>query len=63
MKRKDYNFHLSLVCYLLNQLGISSTAALGYVVKRLGALILVVNFGGGSLNLSLVRNDFIVRNS
>jgi molecular chaperone DnaK (HSP70) len=33
----------------------STAAALGYAVKRPGALILVVDFGGGTLDLSLVR--------
>ena len=33
----------------------STAAALGYAVKRPGALVLVVDFGGGTLDLSLVR--------
>jgi molecular chaperone DnaK (HSP70) len=33
----------------------STAAALGYAVKRPGTLILVVDFGGGTLDLSLVR--------
>jgi len=33
----------------------STAAALGYAVKRPGVLILVVDFGGGTLDLSLVR--------
>ncbi|MEG4812851.1 Hsp70 family protein [Microcoleus sp. K5-D4] len=33
----------------------STAAALGYAVKRPGSLILVVDFGGGTLDLSLVR--------
>lgn len=33
----------------------STAAALGYAIKRPGALVLVVDFGGGSLDLSLVR--------
>ncbi|MFB8790484.1 MAG: Hsp70 family protein [Potamolinea sp.] len=33
----------------------STAAALGYAVKRPGSVILVVDFGGGTLDLSLVR--------
>ena len=33
----------------------STAAALGYAVHRLGSLVLVVDFGGGTLDLSLVR--------
>jgi len=33
----------------------STAAALGYAVKRPGKLILVVDFGGGTLDLSLVK--------
>jgi molecular chaperone DnaK (HSP70) len=33
----------------------STAAALGYAVTHLGALVLVVDFGGGTLDLSLVR--------
>ncbi|MEH2201744.1 Hsp70 family protein [Nostoc sp.] len=33
----------------------STAAALGYAVKRPGAVVLVVDFGGGTLDLSLVR--------
>jgi len=33
----------------------STAAALGYAVQRPGALVLVVDFGGGTLDLSLVR--------
>lgn len=33
----------------------STAAALGYAVHRPGALVLVVDFGGGTLDLSLVR--------
>ncbi|NJK68690.1 MAG: Hsp70 family protein [Microcoleus sp. CSU_2_2] len=33
----------------------STAAALGYAVKRPGSLVLVVDFGGGTLDLSLVR--------
>ncbi len=33
----------------------STAAALGYAVKRPGTLVLVVDFGGGTLDLSLVR--------
>jgi molecular chaperone DnaK (HSP70) len=35
----------------------STAAALGYAVKRPGSLVLVVDFGGGTLDLSLVRTD------
>ena len=37
----------------------STAAALGYAVKRPGAIILVVDFGGGTLDLSLVRTGAI----
>lgn len=33
----------------------STAAALGYAVKRPGAVVLVIDFGGGTLDLSLVR--------
>lgn len=33
----------------------STAAALGYAVENLGSLVLVVDFGGGTLDLSLVR--------
>ncbi|MBE9120645.1 Hsp70 family protein [Tychonema sp. LEGE 07199] len=33
----------------------STAAALGYAVKRPGSLVLVIDFGGGTLDLSLVR--------
>lgn len=33
----------------------STAAALGYAVKRPGSMVLVVDFGGGTLDLSLVR--------
>lgn len=33
----------------------STAAALGYSIKRPGSLVLVVDFGGGTLDLSLVR--------
>lgn len=33
----------------------STAAAVGYAVKRPGAVVLVVDFGGGTLDLSLVR--------
>jgi len=33
----------------------STAAALGYAVKRPGAIVLVVDFGGGTLDLSLVK--------
>ncbi|MEG4241751.1 MULTISPECIES: Hsp70 family protein, partial [unclassified Microcoleus] len=33
----------------------STAAALGYAVQRPGSLVLVVDFGGGTLDLSLVR--------
>ncbi len=33
----------------------STAAALGYAVKRPGSIVLVVDFGGGTLDLSLVR--------
>lgn len=36
----------------------STAAALGYAQKRPGALVLVVDFGGGTLDLSLVRTAF-----
>ena len=43
----------------------STAAALGYAVKRPGSLVLVVDFGGGTLDLSLVRTapPFLVKNS
>jgi len=36
----------------------STAAALGYAQKRPGSLVLVVDFGGGTLDLSLVRTAF-----
>ncbi len=33
----------------------STAAALGYAVKRPGAVVLTIDFGGGTLDLSLVR--------
>ena len=33
----------------------STAAALGYAIKRLGSVVLVVDFGGGTLDLSLIR--------
>ncbi len=33
----------------------STAAALGYAIQRPGALVLVIDFGGGTLDLSLVR--------
>lgn len=33
----------------------STAAAVGYAVKRPGSLVLVADFGGGTLDLSLVR--------
>ncbi|HEY9796883.1 MAG TPA: Hsp70 family protein [Leptolyngbyaceae cyanobacterium] len=35
----------------------STAAALGYAVKRPGSVILVVDFGGGTLDLSLIRSS------
>ncbi|WP_204102137.1 MULTISPECIES: Hsp70 family protein [Spirulina sp. CCY15215] len=35
----------------------STAAALGYAVENLGSLVLVVDFGGGTLDLSLVRME------
>lgn len=37
----------------------STAAALGYAVKRPGSVILVVDFGGGTLDLSLVRTTAV----
>lgn len=37
----------------------STAAALGYAVKRPGAVVLVIDFGGGTLDLSLVRTTSI----
>ena len=37
----------------------STAAALGYAVKRPGSLVLVVDFGGGTLDLSLVRTALV----
>mgnify|MGYP006268926647 CR=1 FL=1 len=50
---------------LANKLGVteiqmvdeSTAAALGYAVRRPGAIVLVVDFGGGTLDLSLVRTS------
>jgi molecular chaperone DnaK (HSP70) len=36
----------------------STAAALGYAVKHPGSVVLVVDFGGGTLDLSLVRTNF-----
>jgi molecular chaperone DnaK (HSP70) len=33
----------------------STAAALGYAVQKIGAVVLVIDFGGGTLDLSLVR--------
>jgi len=33
----------------------STAAALGYTIQRLGSLVLVIDFGGGTLDISLVR--------
>ncbi|MDY6803797.1 MAG: Hsp70 family protein [Cyanobacteriota bacterium] len=41
----------------------STAAALGYAVKRPGAIVLVVDFGGGTLDLSLVRTGAIAAKS
>ena len=35
----------------------STAAALGYAVKRPGSVVLVVDFGGGTLDLSLIRTS------
>ena len=35
----------------------STAAALGYAIDRVGSLVLVVDFGGGTLDLSLVRTN------
>jgi molecular chaperone DnaK (HSP70) len=40
----------------------STAAALGYAVQRPGSLVLVVDFGGGTLDLSLVRTAVIPLN-
>jgi len=37
----------------------STAAALGYAVKRPGVVVLVIDFGGGTLDLSLVRTTSI----
>ncbi|WP_416671869.1 Hsp70 family protein [Egbenema bharatensis] len=37
----------------------STAAALGYAVQRPGSLVLVIDFGGGTLDLSLVRTTAI----
>lgn len=37
----------------------STAAALGYAVNRPGAIVLVIDFGGGTLDLSLVRTTSI----
>jgi len=37
----------------------STAAALGYAVKRSGSVILVIDFGGGTLDLSLVRTTAV----
>jgi len=41
----------------------STAAALGYAITRPNALILVIDFGGGTLDLSLVRTAPIANNS
>ena len=41
----------------------STAAALGYAVTRPNALVLVIDFGGGTLDLSLVRTAPINKNS
>ncbi len=43
----------------------STAASLGYAIKRPGSLVLVVDFGGGTLDLSLVRTapPSLVKNS
>ena len=35
----------------------STAAALGYAVKQIGTVVLVIDFGGGTLDLSLVRTQ------
>jgi len=40
----------------------STAAALGYAITRPNALVLVVDFGGGTLDLSLVRTASIAEN-
>lgn len=52
---------------LANKLGVekvqivdeSTAAALGYAIKRPGSIVLVVDFGGGTLDLSLVRTGAV----
>ncbi len=39
----------------INIIDESTAAALGYAVKKPGSLVLVVDFGGGTLDLSLIR--------
>jgi molecular chaperone DnaK (HSP70) len=41
----------------------STAAALGYAVKRPGSVVLVVDFGGGTLDLSLIRTRATPPNS
>ncbi|OYQ63764.1 molecular chaperone DnaK [Pseudanabaena sp. SR411] len=41
----------------------STAAALGYAITRPNALVLVIDFGGGTLDLSLVRTAPIANNS
>jgi molecular chaperone DnaK (HSP70) len=42
----------------------STAAALGYAIKRPGSIVLVVDFGGGTLDLSVVRtNPILTANS
>lgn len=41
----------------------STAAALGYALKRPGAIVLVVDFGGGTLDLSLVKTGAIATNN
>lgn len=58
-----FESYLDWFCDLGSRLGVSdvrlvdesTAAALGYAVQRPGVLVLVVDFGGGTLDLSLVR--------
>lgn len=49
---RDFATQLEVPTQLVDE---STAAALGYAVKRPGSLVLVVDFGGGTLDLSLVR--------
>lgn len=49
---RDFAAQLNLPVKLVDE---STAAALGYAVQRPGSLVLVVDFGGGTLDLSLVR--------